>query len=262
MVGYGSGELRLNDAQSWATGLEMSMGAVGVRGTLLEPSLSQDGLALAVRSDVLWSRVDTAAVAGRMVATAADASRLRLVLEGLRHDGGDAETGSGVEVGDRIRYASSWGLSLEASARGLLAHEAQDYQEWGASGPLRFDPGRQGKGLSASITPAWGTSASGVGRLWGQPDACGLVPGDGLLAPSAAGRLDAELGYGLAALRGRGLLTPYARVALVEGNDNAWHLGARLALRQSLNLSLEASRREREGDATAHEVALRASLGW
>ena len=86
------------------------MGAVGVRGTLLEPSLSQGGVALAVSSDVLWTRVDTAAVAGRMVATAADASRLRLVLEGsrpiiltaggslipslevgLRHDGGDAE---------------------------------------------------------------------------------------------------------------------------------------------------------------------------
>ena len=274
MVGYGSGELRLNDAQSWATGLEMSMGAVGVRGTLLEPSLSQGGLALAVRSDVLWSRVDTAAVAGRMVATAADASRLRLVLEGsrpitltaggsliptlevgLRHDGGDAETGSGVEVGGRIRYVSSWGLSIEASVRGLLAHEAEDYQEWGASGALRFDPGRQGKGLSASIVPAWGTSASGVRRLWIQPDALGLTPG-------AAGRLDAELGYGLAALNGQGLLTPYARVALVESNDNAWHLGGRLALRESLNLSLEASRRERQGDAAAHEVVLRASLGW
>ena len=145
---------------------------------------------------------------------------------------------------------------------GLLAHEAEDYQEWGASGALRFGPGRQGKGLSASITPAWGTASSGVERLWAQPNARGLAPGSGLLGPRAAGRLDAELGYGLAALKGRGLLTPYARVALTEGSDQAWHLGARLDLAGSLNLSLEASRRERQGDAAAHEMALRASLGW
>ena len=279
MVGYGSGSLELALAGQGPlhTDIDMTMGALGVRGTVLSTAA---GFELALRSDVLWVNTGSAATPGR-VQTDANTNRLRLVLEGsraialpaggslipslevgLRHDGGDAETGSGVEVGGKLRYASSWGLSIEASVRGLLAHEAQDYQEWGASGTLRFDPGRQGKGLSASVMPTWGTASSGIGRLWGQPDANGLAPGDGLLAPSAAGRLDAELGYGLAALKGRGLLTPYARVALVEGKDNAWHLGARLALAESLNLSLEASRHEREGDAAAHEVALRASLGW
>lgn len=75
-----------------------------------------------------------------MVDTEADAGLLRLVREGsrpfalvaggsltrspeggLRHDGGDAETGSGVEVGSNLRYASAWGLSIEASGRELLA---------------------------------------------------------------------------------------------------------------------------------------------
>ena len=223
--------------------------------------------------------MDTAATAG-MVATEADVSRLRLVLEGsrpvvlatggslipslevgLRHDGGDAETGSGLEVGGRLRYASAWGLSIEASVRGLLAHEASDYQEWGASGALRFDPGKQGRGLSASVVPTWGSAASGVSRLWGQPGAA-VLSVDNALATAAAGRLDAELGYGLATLRGQGLLTPYARVALAEGNEQAWHLGARLALAESLNFSVEASRRQHPGDVTAHELALLASLGW
>ena len=283
MLGYGSGALQLRPAEQRAmdTDLQMTMGAVGIRGALLEPPPA-GGLALALRSDVLWVRTDSDAVAGAagsLAAAQADVSRLRLVLEGsrpvaleaggsfspslevgVRRDDGDAETGSGVEVGGRLRYVSSWGLSIEAAVRGLLAHEAGDYREWGASGALRFDPGQRGLGLSASIVPVWGTAASGVSRLWGQPDAAALAAGNALA--SAAGRLDAELGYGLAALKGRGLLTPYARVSLTEGADQAWHLGARLALAESLNLSLEASRRARDGAAAAHEVALLARLGW
>ena len=146
--------------------------------------------------------------------------------------------------------------------RGLLAHEAQDYTEWGASGALRFDPGQQGRGLTAAIVPAWGSAASGVSRFWGHATAAGLAPDNPLATAAAEGRLEAQLGYGLATLQGRGLLTPYARVALTEGADQAWHLGTRLALRESLNLSLEASRRAREGETAAHELALRASLGF
>ena len=281
VVGYGSGALRLNlaDRDPMDTDLTMTMGALGVRGTLMQPS-QPGGLELAVRSDVLWMGMDSAA-AHNLAATEADASRLRLVLEGsrpvalaggglfvpsleigLRHDGGDAETGSGLEVGGRLRYASDWGLSIEASVRTLLAHEATDYTEWGASGALRFDPGRQGRGFTASIVPAWGMAGSATARLWDQATTAGLAPPAGALVPTGAGRLEAELGYGLAALKGRGLLTPYARVALTEGADQAWHLGTRLALAESLNFSLEASRRAREGDRAAHEVALLANVGF
>ena len=280
MVGYGSGALQLRleeEGGAMDTDLTMTMGALGVRGRLLDPAQA-GGLELALRSDVLWMVMDSAA-ADNLAATEAKASRLRLVLEGsrpvaledggtftpslelgLRHDGGDAETGSGLEVGGSLAYASSWGLSIEASVRALLAHEAEDYTEWGAGGALRFDPGRRGRGLTASIAPAWGTASGGVQSLWGQAG----VNGQSLVDPlaTAAGRLDAELGYGLAALSGRGLLTPYARVALTEGADQAWHLGTRLELAEILNLSLEAGRRSREGERAAHEVALLAKLGW
>ena len=279
MVGYGSGDLQLRlQDRSMDTDLSMTMGALGVRGSLLDPSRA-GGLELAVRSDVLWMGMDSAAAQG-LAETQADASRLRLVLEGsrpialagggsftpslevgLRHDAGDAETGSGLEVGGSLVYASAWGLSIEASVRGLLAHEDADYEEWGASGALRYDPGRKGRGFTASIAPAWGQTAGGASSLWSQPAAAGL-PGTDPLAPAAAGRLDAELGYGMAALQGRGLLTPYARVGLTEGANQAWHLGTRLAVAESLNLSLEAGRRAREGDVAAHELALLATLGW
>ena len=280
-VGYGSGALRLllEDQRAMDTDLTMTMGALGVRGSLLKPA-GAGGLHLDLRSDVLWMVMDSAK-ADNLAATEAEASRLRLVLQGsrpvalagggsftpsleigLRHDGGDAETGTGVEVGGSLRYASAWGLSIEASLRALVAHEEQDYREWGASGALRYDPGRQGRGLTAAIVPTWGTAASGISRLWDQSTAAGLAPDSPLAQAAAEGRLEAELGYGLLTLRGRALLTPYARVALVESADQAWHLGTRLGLAESLNLSVEASRRQREGNVAAHELALRAVLGW
>ena len=275
MVGYGSGalQIRLEDKPDLDTDLTLTMGALGVRGTLLQPTAGRR-LQLELRSDVVWTGTDSART-DNLAATEAETSRLRLALEGsrpvalaggsltptlevgLRVDGGDAETGTGIEVGGGLRYASAWGLSIEASVRSLVAHEDADYREWGASAALRFAPGGDGKGLTASVMPTWGQAASGVTRLWDQRGMAG-----GGLSPAAAGRLDAELGYGLAAFGGRGLLTPYARVGLSEGADQAWHVGTRLALRESLNLSLEASRRASDGQAAAHEVALIGTLGW
>ena len=252
-AGYGFGRLDLDHDRSLSTDLSMLTGAMGARGMLVA---QPRGLSLAVRSDALWLRMNTAAVEG-MAASEGDANSLRLALEGsyafavagdglltpslevgVRHDGGDADTGAGLEVGGGLRYAAGWGLSVEASAHGLLVHQTEDYAEWRAGGALRFDPGHQGLGLAAALIPTWGSAASG------------------------AGRLDAELGYGLAAFDGRGLLTPYVRAALVDGGEQAWRLGARLDVDPSLDLSLEASRRAAEGKPAAHEVSVRASLDW
>ena len=278
MVGYGSGslELALAGQTPLHTDIDMTMGALGVRGTVLSTAA---GFELALRSDVLWVNTGSSATAG-MVATEADTNRLRLVLEGsrpfsvgdgglftptlelgVRRDGGDAEEGSGVEVGGRLRYTSPSGLSIEATLRALVAHEASEYREWGASGALRYDPGRAGVGLTASIMPTWGMATSGVGSLWSQPDARGLAGGPGLTSSPAA-RVDAELGYGLRTMNGQGVLTPYARGSLVEGSEHAWHLGTRLALSESLNLSLEATHRQRQDDVSAQELAFLATVPW
>ena len=89
--------------------------------------------------------------AGNLAGTAADTSRLRFLLEGtktfalgsaraltpslelgLRQDGGDAETGAGVEAGGTLRYLdTALGLSVEARARTLLAHQDEAYRGWG-----------------------------------------------------------------------------------------------------------------------------------
>ena len=273
LAGMGSGDLRLaRPDETFDTGLGLRLGALGVRGALPTGGV----LELAVKSDVLWVRTDSDAVAG-LAAAVAQVGRVRLILEagrtlalspgavlaptaqiGLRHDGGDAETGTGVEVGAGLRYTAGL-LSVEGQVRTLLAHEADGYQEWGASGSIRLSPNASGLGPSLAVLPSWGSPGSGVARLWSQPDAS--APGAGGALGSPPGRLGAELGYGLPALRGRGVLTPYARLDLAEHAGQSWHLGTRLALAESFALSLEGSRRQ-AGDTTAHDLALRLSAQW
>ena len=274
LAGVGSGDLTLiRQDEVIDTGLGLRLGAIGVEGTLLEGS----ALDLVVKSDALWVRTDSDAATG-LAAASAQVSRLRLILEGsrtlalsaastltptlqvgLRHDDGDAETGTGLEVGAGLRYLAGV-LTIEAQVRTLLAHKAGGYEEWGVSGAIRLSPDASGLGASLAVLPSWGVPSGGVAQLWSHSDASALVS-ESAAAP-AAGRLDAELGYGLPALRGRGVLTPYARLALLEGDGRSWHLGTRLALDSSLNLSLEGSSRRVAGGETAHDLALRASVPW
>ena len=170
LLGFGSGEMTLRQAPNahrestvvTRTDIEMRLGAVGARGALMEAG-DEGGLDLALKADAFLVQVESAK-AENTVATEADASRLRLSLEGsrifalgegvtltpglevgLRHDGGDAETGTGVELGGRIAYAdAASGLSVEASARTLVAHEDSGYEEWGGERVCTPRPGRLG----------------------------------------------------------------------------------------------------------------------
>ena len=178
LFGYGWGELDLemDNDEPLETDTTLVMGAFGGRGILLAAPES-GGFQLATRTDAMLTRTTSDAVAG-MESAEADAHRLRLVLEGsrgfawaegrrltptmevgLRHDWGDAETGFGLELGGRVQYADpALGLTIDAAVRGLLAHEDSDYQEWGASGSLRLDPGAGGQGLALTLAPAWGAT--------------------------------------------------------------------------------------------------------
>ena len=157
---------------------------------------------------------------------------------GLRHDSGDGLTGTGVEIGTGVRYANmTQGLTLEGQAHVLLNHE-DDYDEWGIQGEIRVDPGAGQQGLSLSLVPSWGVSASTADPLWSL---------DASTAPlernrSITGRFDAKLDYGLPALGGYGLLTPYAHILLTGKNRSDFRLGSRLEVGQSISLGVEGGR--------------------
>ncbi|MDE0389998.1 MAG: SwmB domain-containing protein [Rhodospirillales bacterium] len=271
VAGFGEGDLTLTPegAASLETDLSMVMAAAGARGALL----ALGGFELALRSDAAFVRTESEATAG-LTASEADTSRLRLALEGsrevrlaagvltptvelgLRHDGGDAETGAGLELGGGLRYASGR-LTVELSARGLLAHEENDYEEWGVSASVRYAPNEGGRGLSLRAGSSWG-AAGGADRLWSQRAASDLARA-GKFEPGEAG-LDAEVGYGFD-LR-RGLLTPYTGVALT-GSGETWRAGARWKLGPAFDLALEASLTDPANGADAESgVLLKGSKRW
>ena len=273
VLGLGEGGLTLDmkanenaNDEHIETDISLAMAAFGARGKLA----SVAGYDLAVKTDVLFVRTESEAVTG-LAAADARTRRLRLTLEGsrevkldggvltpsleigLRHDGGDAETGSGVELGGGLRWAGLKGFSVEVRARGLLAHEERDYEEWGVSASIGLSPGEGDRGLSMRVGSVWGAASGGVERLWSQRALSGSS-----FDPDA--RLDAEVGYGLDAMRG--LLTPYTGLSLSESGET-YRAGARFRFGPALELNLEASLTEPDGDGEpASGLVLRGTKRW
>ena len=286
MVGLGTGDVTLTEHadnerpkdRSIKTDISMRMGAIGARGELLSGEQA-GGMSLAIKTDAFLVEMESDAVRrtdGNMAGTKSDASRVRLALEGsrafemgagtlipraeigIRQDGGDAETGTGVEIGGGISYQGA-GFSIEGSVRKLVAHEESGYDEWGASGSVRIDPGASGRGLSLTLTPTFGAASSGVEQLWSHRDATGLTPGDEFEAES---RFETELGYGIGLRGNHGLLTPYTGLSLREGGDRTWRTGTRWKMAEQATLGLEATRSEVQNAPPVNTLILRSVMRW
>ena len=296
LMGYGTGDMTIRQAANDATGqperitrsdLSMRLAALGGRGALLQAD-ETGGIDLALKADAFYVETTSEAVSNEGDTTA-DASRVRLALEGsrafemgdgvltpglelgLRHDGGDAETGTGAELGGRVTYTDpETGLSVEASVRALVAHEDSKYRERGASGAVRLAPGERGRGLSFSLAPTWGAAGSGVDRLWSARDARGLAPNaGGTFEPES--RLEGELGYGMGLLGDRFTGTPNLGFGLSGAGARDYRIGWRFTsvIRgdPGFEVNLDAMRREPANDAGSgapaeHGVMLRGAIRW
>ena len=284
LAGRGTGGMTLRfDDGSMApvrTDLSMRLGAIGARGALLEQDAS-GGMDLALKADALFVRTESEAVANS-VATGTDASRVRLVLEagrafgmgggatlrpslelGLRRDGGDAETGTGVEIGGGLAWSDpSSRVTAALRARALAAHAASGYGEWGVSGTLRIEPDRRGRGLSLSLASGVGAEAGGADAVWSARNAAALVPG---AASDPSARLDAEVGYGLPAVGRRFTGTPYAGLSATDAEQGArvgWRL-TRPADPEAFRLDVEAGRRETSGGGgPGNGIGFRITSRW
>ena len=146
VAGYGEGTLTLTpeDQAPIRTDLNLTMAAAGVRGVLVAAPAT-GGFELAVKTDAMGVRTSTVKArgsdGGKLEAAEAEVTRLRLGLEGsrpfrfedgatltpsveigVRQDGGDAETGFGVDIGGGIAWSDpKRGLSAELRGRGLLS---------------------------------------------------------------------------------------------------------------------------------------------
>ena len=277
VAGYGEGALTLTPEGKapMRTDLDLMMAAAGLRGVLVQAP-EAGGFELAVKTDAMGVRTSAARARG-LEAAEADVTRLRLGLEGShpfrfedgasltpsveiggRHDGGDAETGAGIELGGGLAWSDPRrGLSSEVRGRGLLSHEADGFREQGFSGSLSWDPAPgTGRGPKFSMNQTIGGRASGgVDALFERDTLAGLAANDngGDGDTLAQRRFGMKLGYGLAAFGGRFTGTPNVGVGLSAARRD-YSLGWRLVRDPrpsdigSLKLSLEARRQESAND--------------
>ena len=247
-AGRGSADMSETAGTQFAADLTMRMGALGARQELYR--------GFAVKADAFAVRIQSDAVA-ELAGVTANARRLRLAPElsarwsvgrdislraqveaGARWDGGDAQTGAGAEAGAAFGFAHrAAGLEVDVRGRTLLAHQAEDYGDWGAGLAVRFQPGGDQEGLSLMVAPTWGNPTSGVGTLW-RDGAAGLAGPGGQPQPTAAGALAAgdvgwtpgrvamEVGWGVQ-LPGGGQVTPFGRWSREGPDGHRLNVGTR-----------------------------------
>ena len=286
VAGYGAGGLRLTPEGGPAleSGLSMAMAAAGTRGELVAGGAG--GFALAFKADALWVGTSIDGVdgpAGRLAATAAAVTRFRTGLEGsraytlagrlslkpsvevgLRHDGGDAETGAGMDVGLGLIVSDAGsGLAVDVRVRTLLLHQAEGFSERGVALSLSYNPTPSTPlGFMARVAPSWGGQAtSGAEALWGRQTMGGMAPG----GVAQGNRLDGEVGYGLP-VGSRFVGTPRVGFSTSEyGRDYRLGYGLGVVNRESLTFELGIDAQRRESplvDGASNGAIGRGTVGW
>ena len=236
VAGYGWGQLSLkphghgDDATPNTT---LGMAAVGLDGVLLHGG--SEGITLSTTADVLTLKASSAAVDG-LESSEGSLSRLRLGIEatrpfplsngasllpamemGIRQDGGDAETGFGLDLGAGILWSDpERGISGSLQGRTLLAHAQEDFQEQGLALSFSWQPNPDNRGPSLSMGHTIGATAEGgIDALLKPTTMEGYNTN-----PSSGQRFAAELAYGFPAYNDHITLTPALALALSPTSSN------------------------------------------
>ena len=170
---------------------------------------------------------------------------------GWRNDGGDGETGNGLEIRGEVEYrATDLGLRILANGRWLAVHSGE-IEQWGVGGSVRFEPGAiRGQGFWMSITPEWGEMGSR--ELW---DA--KIEDVERASQEREARLSGEVGYGLHL--GKALLTPSAGVSLTNQGYRSYRVRSGVVM-DEFSLTLEGERQSTRSASEEESLTLEGSL--
>ena len=278
-LGYGTGRLRLvpeGGASVNETDLGNAMLALGGRGVLSRSMGEAGRFELALRSDALLTNTGADAIEGLGDDSEGSTSRVRLMLEGsgsvafrggtlsptleagFRHDGGDAERGMGFELGAGLAW-SSGRLTLQLNGRGLLAHEEDEYGEWGYGAAVRYRGADDGSGPRLGLSSAGGRERGGAEALWSLRDAGALARGRTV---DPGQRIQLELGYGLHSAWRDALWYPYFGMETSTDSGRKLRMGLKLTSGGSLEAAVEVGRRESVIQPPEQTIELRGSMRW
>ena len=255
-------------------------GMVGIEGVeVLETTVGSTLLAAGTVGRVATGRRVQFAYKGDVFLARAEAeervrvSRIRAGLEGslalgrslrpyleaaLRRDGGDAETGLGLEAGGGLRLQNSGGkLRAELSSRGLLTHASGELAEWGVSAAVHYGA-PQGLGPTAEIRPVWGSAHSGgMQALWRHDtmvDAAIGMPGQK--------RIEMRFGYGTRLAKDMGVARPVMAVTLRESGRD-YRLGYEVSTESGITASAAGTAWESSPwRPVSYGLTARAALRW
>ncbi len=277
-VGYGKGKVNYNDGATGEAASKMSIASAALGGRyrlhsaddsandrLIQVDLKGEAWGLQTRVDGderrpmgSKSRAHGVRVAVERLQICALESGASLTLSGeagLRWDGGDGDTGTGIEMGGTAEYRNpATRMKLVATGRALLDHES-DRKEWGAGVTAGYRLDSRETGLTYSSSLSHGQPESRVDSLWDNSVASRASEDEELTT-----RLDAEVGYRM--FGSSGLHTPYVGIGVEEGSKRDYRLGMRYASESELSSSLEFERREADGKQPDHRVMLTGQINW
>ena len=176
------------------------------------------------------------------------------LLVGVKHDNSSSDS-TGMEIGSGIEWgSSSHGLRVSLKSRALLVRSS--VQEWGVSGDVNLSP-RDGLGPSLRLTTSRGDAEERASTFL-EDDS------ETLLGESGEGGIsfEAEAGWGISAAGGRGTMTPFAGVALLERDERVLRLGGRLDMGKTLDLQLEGQREKNEINGSEYGLLLEAKFSF
>ena len=248
--GFGGGEADLSRTHvtgSQSSDLSMAMAVGGLRRAL---AMEFGGADLSLRGDAGFLSLETDSGMMAVDGLSASVSRLRLGLEAAwegesatpfvevsgRFDGGDGQTGGGLELAGGLRILNpESGFGLEAKGRILAMHTGDGYSESGIGVTASFEPGAAGRGVTFRLSPRWGGSADSTDLFWDEvgnvQDASQYAYG---LDRAQTWGVDAALGYGFGLRSMPGVVTPFGQMDVTGAQDQRIRVGVRYGLMQGL----------------------------
>lgn len=237
-IGWGSAEVT-HDSDT----TEMDMSSRIIAAGYWSQVATVRGIGIAAKADAFMASLSTDGGSDAVDDAGADAQRIRLAAEmgprlgtdgetplsysfelGARHDGGDAESGMGVDAAANFSYSNPGG-GIEVSGRGsfLLFHGQEGFSEMGMGLLVAYAPGTDARGLQLSLEPAWNAPRSNAAdSMWNMDSS-----GDLSLSSSRDATVRARLGYGVGAIQERVVATVYGETE-TGGPEQRLRLGTEL----------------------------------
>ena len=281
-LGFGSGKMSLTSSPTatHTADIDWKMAALGMRGDLITPSSDNGNFMLAVTSDAMLTKISSEETEG-LSATDSKVTRFRVGLEGswykeledgssltpklevgIRYDGGDAETGMGVEVGGGIIWDSPLkGISIGISGRTLVMHDDRDFKDRGASLWFTFDPYPETlRGPSVTLRQDFeGNAEGGVDNLFNP------APLENRTNSAETSRTSIEMAYGFPAFGDNYTGSPHVGADLADNSRNyrlGWRLTPEASNTPDFELGIVANRKEYRREAPDHGAGFEIATRW